>query len=101
MVGFQVWINQGDIILIGLRDYQDAKADVILKYTPDEARNLKTYGEFPETGKNSCTILSNLFKFLLVRINDTVTFVEEGFDEDIEFGDEVSDDEEEDDVDNI
>ncbi|CAG2065844.1 unnamed protein product, partial [Timema podura] len=44
-----VWINQGDIILIGLRDYQDAKADVILKYTPDEARNLKTYGEFPET----------------------------------------------------
>lgn len=47
----KVWINQGDIILIGLRDYQDAKADVILKYTPDEARNLKTYGEFPETGK--------------------------------------------------
>ena len=29
----KVWINQGDIILIGLRDYQDAKADVILKYT--------------------------------------------------------------------
>lgn len=46
----KVWINQGDIILIGLRDYQDAKADVILKYTADEARNLKTYGEFPETG---------------------------------------------------
>lgn len=47
----KVWINQGDIILIGLRDYQDAKADVILKYSADEARNLKTYGEFPETGK--------------------------------------------------
>lgn len=46
----QVWINQGDIILIGLRDYQDAKADVILRYNPDEARNLKTYGELPETG---------------------------------------------------
>ncbi|KAF5290277.1 hypothetical protein FQR65_LT11611 [Abscondita terminalis] len=70
----KVWINQGDIILIGLRDYQDAKADVILKYTPDEARNLKTYGEFPET----------------VRINDTVTFVDDGFDEDIEFGDDIS-----------
>merc|ERR1712136_684812 len=25
----KVWINQGDIILVGLRDYQDAKADVI------------------------------------------------------------------------
>lgn len=50
-VVFQVWINSGDIILLGLRDYQDAKADVILKYTPDEARNLKTYGELPESGK--------------------------------------------------
>lgn len=38
--------------------------------------------------------------FLLVRINDTVTFVEDGFDEDIEFGDEISDDDE-DDVDNV
>lgn len=45
-----MWINQGDIILIGLRDYQDAKADVILRYNPDEARNLKAYGELPETG---------------------------------------------------
>lgn len=83
----QVWINQGDIILVGLRDYQDSKADVILKYTPDEARNLKTYGEFPES----------------VRINDTVTFVEDGLDEDIEFGDEISseEDEEDSDIDNI
>ncbi|XP_055614671.1 eukaryotic translation initiation factor 1A, partial [Uranotaenia lowii] len=81
----QVWINQGDIILIGLRDYQDSKADVILKYTPDEARNLKTYGEFPES----------------VRINDTVTFVDNDLDDDIEFGDEYSSDEEVDAVDAI
>ncbi len=75
----QVWINQGDIIL---RDYQDAKADVILKYNPDEARNLKAYGELPESAK----------------INDTVTFGEEEEDEDIiEFG-EVSGDEE---IDNV
>lgn len=47
----QVWINSGDIILLGLRDYQDTKADVILKYTADEARNLKAYGELPESGK--------------------------------------------------
>lgn len=71
--------------MVGLRDYQDSKADVILKYTPDEARNLKTYGEFPES----------------VRINDTVTFVEDGFDEDIEFGDEISSDDDADSVDNI
>jgi len=47
----KVWINQSDIILIGLRDYQDHKADVIMKYTADEARNLKTYGELPDTAK--------------------------------------------------
>lgn len=68
----KVWINQSDIILVGLREYQDARADVILKYSADEARNLKSYGEFPET----------------VKINETVTFGEEGFDDDIEF-DEV------------
>jgi len=47
----KVWINQSDIILIGLRDYQDQKADVILKYTPEEARSLKAYGEIPESAK--------------------------------------------------
>ncbi|ERL95654.1 hypothetical protein D910_00077, partial [Dendroctonus ponderosae] len=60
-----VWINQGDIFLLGLRDYQDAKADVILKYTPEKARNLKLYGEFPESFK----------------ISDDVTFVENDLDE--------------------
>ena len=43
--------KQGDIILISLRDFQDAKADVILKYNSDEARQLKAYGELPETAK--------------------------------------------------
>jgi translation initiation factor 1A len=37
----QVWINQGDIILLSLREFQDGKADVIVKYTADEARNCK------------------------------------------------------------
>ena len=36
------------MILLGLRDFQDSKADVILKYTGDEARSLKAYGEIPE-----------------------------------------------------
>ncbi|KAL7175534.1 hypothetical protein ACSBR2_029186 [Camellia fascicularis] len=44
----KVWIAAGDIILVGLRDYQDDKADVIIKYMPDEARLLKAYGELPE-----------------------------------------------------
>ncbi|THH04002.1 hypothetical protein EW145_g5837 [Phellinidium pouzarii] len=47
----KVWINQGDIVLLSLREFQDDKADVIAKYTPDEARNLKAYGELPENAK--------------------------------------------------
>lgn len=47
----KVWINQGDIILLSLRDFQDNKGDVILKYTADEARALKSYGELPENAK--------------------------------------------------
>ncbi|XGW28183.1 hypothetical protein V3C99_008188 [Haemonchus contortus] len=47
----KVWINTGDIILVGLRDYQDDKGDVILKYTPDEARRLKEKNELPEHAK--------------------------------------------------
>lgn len=49
----KVWIGVGDIVLIGLRDFQDDKADIIMKYTPDEARQLKAYGEIPENGMNS------------------------------------------------
>ena len=71
----KVWINQSDIILIGLRDYQDAKADVIIKYSADEARNLKSYGEFPES----------------VKINEAVDFVGGDLDDDIEFDDVDSD----------
>jgi len=62
----KVWVNQGDIILISLRDFQDGKADVILKYNSDEARQLKSYGELPETAK----------------INETNVGEEEGDDED-------------------
>ena len=47
----QVWVSAGDIVLCGLRDYQDEKADIIHKYNADEARNLKTYGELPETAR--------------------------------------------------
>jgi translation initiation factor 1A len=45
----KVWIAAGDIVLVGLRDYQDDKADVILKYMNDESRLLKAYGELPDT----------------------------------------------------
>ncbi|KAJ4960152.1 hypothetical protein NE237_020062 [Protea cynaroides] len=56
----KVWIAAGDIILIGLRDYQDNKADVILKYMPDEARLLKAYVELPENTRLNEGIAASL-----------------------------------------
>ncbi|KAJ9188267.1 hypothetical protein P3X46_003639 [Hevea brasiliensis] len=44
----KVWIAAGDIMLVGLRDYQDDKVDIILNYMPDEARLLKAYNELPD-----------------------------------------------------
>lgn len=44
----QVWVAAGDIVLVSLREYQDEKGDVILKYSADEARALKAAGEIPE-----------------------------------------------------
>lgn len=44
----KVWILVDDVILVGLRDFQDDKADVIAKYNLDEVRNLKKLGEIPD-----------------------------------------------------
>ena len=71
----KVWINQGDIILLSLRDYQDEKGDVILKYSADEARSLKAYGELPEHAK----------------INETDTYGHEGVDDNVEFDEDRGD----------
>jgi len=85
----KVWINVSDIVLVGLRDYQDGKADVILKYSSDEARNLKSYGEFPDS----------------VKINETVQFGDADNDNDneIEFDevDSSDDSDEANDIDGI
>jgi hypothetical protein len=47
----KVWITAGDIVLCAKRDFQDEKVDIVHKYSADEARNLKQYGELPETAR--------------------------------------------------
>ena len=44
----RVWIQLGDIVLVGLREYQDEKADIIHKYNPDEVKNLQHLKEIPD-----------------------------------------------------
>ena len=48
---------QGDIVLVGLRDFQEGKADIIHKYTAEEARNLQSYGELPATARINQTAI--------------------------------------------
>jgi translation initiation factor 1A len=48
---------QGDIVLIGLREFQADKSDVIHKYTTEEARSLQAYGELPATARINQTAI--------------------------------------------
>ncbi len=46
----RVWINTGDIVLIGLREFgsEDDKCDIIMKYFDEEAKELQELGEIPD-----------------------------------------------------
>ncbi|ODV86320.1 hypothetical protein CANARDRAFT_190830, partial [[Candida] arabinofermentans NRRL YB-2248] len=80
----KVWMAQGDIILVALRDFQDDQCDVVHKYNSDEARTLISQGELPETAK----------------INQTDTFGgDDDEDANFEFGADSDEDEEDDELD--
>lgn len=44
----KVWIQAGDLVLCSLREFQNKKCDIILKYLPDEVKQLKAQGHIPE-----------------------------------------------------
>ena len=52
----RTWISAGDFVLIGLRDFQGDKADIIHKYTIDEVRSLKSLGELPASINENNTV---------------------------------------------
>ena len=41
----KVWLNVDDYVLISLRDFEDRKCDIVLKYSEEEAKRLIAYGE--------------------------------------------------------
>ena len=63
----RVWIKVEDYLLISLRDFQDEKADIIMKLRENEIRRLKKLKEIPEDNDNND--------------NDDIIFAEEGEDE--------------------
>jgi initiation factor 1A len=62
--GVRLWISPGDTLLVSLREFQDGKCDVLLKYTDDEVRHLRRLGELPENqGGQSSDEDGNVFEF--------------------------------------
>ena len=45
------FIRDGDFLLVSIREYQDAKCDVVLKYTDEEARKLRAFNELPNEAR--------------------------------------------------
>jgi translation initiation factor 1A len=41
----KVWIKSGDLVLYGMRDFQDSKIDIVHKYTNEDIQRLYRYGE--------------------------------------------------------
>jgi translation initiation factor 1A len=71
------WVAMGDVVLVALREYEDDKCDVILRYNEEEVRKLKTLKEIPDT----------------IKVNED-TKQNEGNDDVLFYGDEGSDEEE-------
>ncbi len=36
----RIWVNVGDLVLVGLRDFDKTKCDIVHKYNNDEVKNL-------------------------------------------------------------
>lgn len=47
----KMWIANGDVVLVSLREYEKDKCDIIHKYNEEEVRKLKQLKEIPETIK--------------------------------------------------
>jgi translation initiation factor 1A len=45
----KIFMNKDDVLLVNIRDYQDDVCDILMKYTPDQVRILKSKGEIPST----------------------------------------------------
>jgi len=43
----KMWVKKDDIILVGIRSFQQDKCDLLYKYSPEEVSKLVSYGEIP------------------------------------------------------
>jgi translation initiation factor 1A len=43
----KTWIGAGDTVLLSVRDFEEGRADIIHRYSPEETRKLKASGDIP------------------------------------------------------
>ena len=55
------WLSSGNIVLVGLRDFQKDKVDILMKYNDEEVRKLIQYGELTNNFVNSKNSLEDDF----------------------------------------
>ena len=70
----KVFVKAGDVVIISLREFEDAKSDIIYVYNQKEIRVLKKMGEIPNT----------ISEDLLKEAEETDIGVEFKYDEDSE-----------------
>jgi translation initiation factor 1A len=56
----RIFINKDDIVIVSLRDYQDAKGDIIEKYSETQKRALIDNGTIPDLDFNSMDIKTQI-----------------------------------------
>ena len=56
----RIFINKDDIVIVSLRDYQDAKGDIIEKYSETQKRTLIDNGTIPDLDFNSMDIKTQI-----------------------------------------
>jgi translation initiation factor 1A len=62
------WVNKEDIVLIGLRDFEKDKADIVWRYNPEESRKLIKAGEI-----QSCIKINDSS----IEKNNNIEFIDE------------------------
>ena len=45
----KIWIVNGDVVLVSLREFENDKCDIVAKYTEEEVKKLKKAGEIPDS----------------------------------------------------
>lgn len=51
------WIAVDDVVIVGIREYQEDKVDILHKYNEDEVKKLIQYGEIPEIFGKSASLM--------------------------------------------